>query len=264
MLKPGFKSTSEKSNFAQTCNLLSQYLKERGNLGDLSLGITRKPEPKENPERSLPAATTKDLLTKMEINSTEALRQNAVAPSNAQPMEFLPQLDCFRPSNSIDVAANNSRKPALKEPATMAQMTIFYAGQVLVLNDFPADKAREIVALVSKGSSNTSSGFVSAPGMDKVNSGRSMSPESTVLVAKSEKNTAQERHQQQPHEIASDLPIARRASLHRFFEKRKDRVAAKAPYQVNPLPRAPPKPEESNPWIELMEGESAKQLELKL
>ena len=33
----------EKSNFAQTCNLLSQYMKEKGSL---SLEMTRKPEPK--------------------------------------------------------------------------------------------------------------------------------------------------------------------------------------------------------------------------
>lgn len=83
-------------------------------------------------------------------------------------------------------------------------MTIFYAGQVLVLNDFPADKAREIIALASKGSSiNISSGFVSASGMDKVNSRRSMAPESTV-EATSEKNTTNERLQQRPdHGIAS-------------------------------------------------------------
>lgn len=29
----------EKSSFSQTCSLLSQYLKEKGSLGDLSLGI---------------------------------------------------------------------------------------------------------------------------------------------------------------------------------------------------------------------------------
>ncbi|KAF5466352.1 hypothetical protein F2P56_016283 [Juglans regia] len=135
----------------------------------------------------------------------------------------LQSLNCFSFFLKLSVFFYGIRKLALKEPVTIAQMTIFYAGQILVLNDFPADKAREIVALASKGSSNTSSGFVSASGMDKVNSGRSMAPESTVLVATSEKNTTQERLQQQPHEIASDLPIARRASLHRFFAKRKDR-----------------------------------------
>ena len=40
-------------------------------------------------------------------------------------------------------------------------MTIFYAGQVFVFNDLPADKADEVVALARKRSSNIS-GSVSA------------------------------------------------------------------------------------------------------
>ena len=38
------------------------------------------------------------------------------------------------------------------EPET-AQMTIFYNGQVMVFNDFPADKAKEIMLLAGQGSS---------------------------------------------------------------------------------------------------------------
>lgn len=36
-----------------------------------------------------------------------------------------------------------------------AQMTIFYGGQVIVLDDFPADKAKEIMLLAAMGSSST-------------------------------------------------------------------------------------------------------------
>lgn len=35
-----------RSNFSQTCSLLSQYLKEKGSFGDLSLGLTHNSEPK--------------------------------------------------------------------------------------------------------------------------------------------------------------------------------------------------------------------------
>ncbi|ONK71117.1 uncharacterized protein A4U43_C04F4890 [Asparagus officinalis] len=58
-------------------------------------------------------------------------------------------------------------------------------------------------------------------------------------------------------EGVSDLPIARKASLHRFFEKRKDRINAKAPYQVNKVkdssatPFTTPKEEENQPWLGL-------------
>ena len=34
----------EKSNFSLTCSLLSQYIKEKGTFGDLSLGMTCSPE----------------------------------------------------------------------------------------------------------------------------------------------------------------------------------------------------------------------------
>ncbi|XP_050285237.1 protein TIFY 10B-like isoform X2 [Quercus robur] len=250
----------EKSNFAQTCNLLSQYMKEKGSL---SLEMTRKPEPKENPQT--PVATTMDLLTNLE-NSGEALRQNAVAPaSNVQPMDFLQKLGVC-PSNPTEMATNkaDSRKPATMEAVT-AQMTIFYRGQVLVFDDLPAEKAREIITVATKGSSSVSNGFVSTPAsiMEKVRSRSPMASESNVVAAYERNTTTKERVQQQPRAIGSDLPIARRASLHRFFEKRKDRAAANAPYQVNPSSPAAPKPEESIPWIKVG-VQSSNQLELKL
>lgn len=79
-------------------------------------------------------------------------------------------------------------------------MTIFYAGQILVFNDIPADKAREIVALASRGSSYTS-------GMDKVNSGSYTVPASNI-AATSQRNTAQERLQQQSQAIDSGNCLA--------------------------------------------------------
>lgn len=45
-------------------------------------------------------------------------------------------------------------KPATAEPEK-AQMTIFYGGQVIVFNDFPVDKAKEVMLLASKGSSQS-------------------------------------------------------------------------------------------------------------
>ncbi|WOG99101.1 hypothetical protein DCAR_0518449 [Daucus carota subsp. sativus] len=116
----------EKSSFAQTCNLLSHYLKEKGSLRDLNLGIN---------------------------------------------------------GEAADTGAESEHKNG--------QMTIFYEGQVLVFDEISSVKAQQVMQLASK----------SAP---QVN---------TTKMVRNSKSPAS----------ASDLPIARRASLHRFLSKRKDR-----------------------------------------
>ncbi|XP_023527028.1 protein TIFY 10b-like [Cucurbita pepo subsp. pepo] len=160
----------EKSSFAQTCNLLSQYLKEKR-----SLGITPRIEPKDEFPTARPPAIM-NLLTNMEN------------PGEKEAVGLFP-------------------------PPSATQMTIFYCGKVLVFNDLPSEKAEEIMTMAGKGivpSSRSAATVVS----DKV----------------TEPVTTRE---QPPTKVSGDLPIARRASLHRFFEKRKDRVTARAPYQVN-------------------------------
>ncbi|KAL1566840.1 protein TIFY 10A-like [Salvia divinorum] len=95
---------------------------------------------------------------------------------------------------------NPSETKAEKE---IGQMTIFYAGKVIVLNDIPAEKAKEIINLA------------------------------TNYPAVS------------PIPLGSDLPIARKNSLARFLEKRRDRVAGAAPYQASkPAVKA-------EPWLEM-------------
>jgi jasmonate ZIM domain-containing protein len=77
--------------------------------------------------------------------------------------------------------------------AAHAQMTIFYGGRVLVLEEVPADMASELlrVAAAAAGAAPRASGVAA----DR------------------------------------DLPMARKASLQRFMEKRKGRASARgAPY----------------------------------
>ncbi|XP_022148111.1 protein TIFY 11B-like [Momordica charantia] len=148
----------EKSSFAQTCNLLSQYLKEKR-----SLGVTRiEIEPKDEVSTVGRPAAIRNLLTNMES----------------------------------------------PEEKGSGQMTIFYGGKVVVFNDLPPERAEEIMAMAGKGTATTLSSRSAAAG--------------------------EQLHPQPQAKAQGDLPIARRASLHRFFEKRKDRAAARAPYQVNP------------------------------
>lgn len=102
------------------------------------------------------------------------------------------------------------------------QMTIFYGGQVLVVDDISAVKAQQVMQLASKSVSpvKTSTGFV-IPSSNTTkfveNRGNSVSSASGSV------ESSQNEIKQQWQPIVSEMPIARRASLHRFLSKRKDR-----------------------------------------
>lgn len=227
------------SNFSQTCSLLSQYLKEKGTLGDLTLG---------GPEMLRRAAA--------------ANQMNFAAPRPVKSMDLFPQQagSGYTKEDAARVAADSTEaKSATKEPEA-AQMTIFYAGQVIVFNDFPADKAKEVMLMASKGSPHN----YTLPDTPNLSNARNAYAPETV------KNRVDPvlSHGLPPHHPAinmiqacltglpeptvSDLPIARRNSLHRFLEKRKDRITAKAPYPTTGSPATPPsKPAESKSWLTL-------------
>ncbi|MFS7955719.1 putative transcription factor TIFY family [Helianthus anomalus] len=84
-------------------------------------------------------------------------------------------------------------------------MTLFYQGQVLVLDGIPADRARDLM-LMAKNRVEKSKPKLLPPVVD---------------VSRS-KGLIKEDVQQAKD---SDLTIARRASLHKFLAKRKDRGA---------------------------------------
>ncbi|KAA0053514.1 hypothetical protein IC582_008306 [Cucumis melo] len=191
----------EKSSFAQTCNLLSQYLKEKR-----SLAITPRIEPKDEFPTTRPPVVM-NFLTNMEIPDEK----------------------------SASVAAADSIPPAA-EPPSATQMTIFYDGKVLVFNDLPSERAEEIMAMAGKG----------------------IAPSSRSIATAVSDNGGE----QPLTKVSSDLPIARRASLHRFFEKRKDRVAARGPYQVNL--QASSKPSGESYRLKKGNEQSSKQFDLNL
>ncbi|CAK7356488.1 unnamed protein product [Dovyalis caffra] len=104
------KAQDQISSFAKKCNLLSQYLKERGSFGDISLGINGKAPEVTGPETSGSPATTLNLFTNAE-NSSDPItsRQKALESANmAKSVDLFPQFVGFGPSNSTEGAINKA------------------------------------------------------------------------------------------------------------------------------------------------------------
>ncbi|RWW10048.1 hypothetical protein GW17_00026432 [Ensete ventricosum] len=99
------------------------------------------------------------------------------------------------------------------------QLTIFYAGKVMVFDDFPAAKAKDLMQMASNESIAAQKISFSAP-----RAAASPSKLDSMLAAASGSQSMAAPSPDSPSKTsASDMPIARRNSLHRFLEKRKDR-----------------------------------------
>ncbi|KAL3623572.1 hypothetical protein CASFOL_032388 [Castilleja foliolosa] len=210
--------TGGRSNFSQTCSLLSQYLKAKGSFGELSLGLT--PHTSES-------KGTMDFLPMVENQKTG---QDSGPGIMKMDMNMLPQLIGEETLYKSDCCMRSQKE--------IGQMTIFYAGQVVVLDDFPADKAKNIIMLASK----SSAAFAPPRTAQKP-------ADSTVGLGSPDIFSAFGLQERAPH-ATSDLPIARKNSLARFLEKRKGRIIASAPYQAS-KPTTPFKPVKTEPWLEL-------------
>ncbi|TVU30923.1 hypothetical protein EJB05_22576, partial [Eragrostis curvula] len=122
-------------------------------------------------------------------------------PAASRPVVALPLMPGADLSSSAQEEYQEAG-PAPASGATQPQLTIFYGGRVLVLDDVPADKAAELLRLAA------SSAAAPAKGAG--------------------------RHEQVLPPANDDVPMARKASLQRFMEKRKGRVAARAAPYLRP------------------------------
>uniref|UniRef100_A0A1J3ISI8 Protein TIFY n=1 Tax=Noccaea caerulescens TaxID=107243 RepID=A0A1J3ISI8_NOCCA len=229
------RSFSRKPSFSLTCSRLSQYLKENGSFGDLSLGMACKPE-----VNGTFGSSSRQPTTTMSLFPCEASNMDSMAAAqDVKPKNLFPPQSSFSSSSSSlakeDVLKMSQTRSVKPEPQT-APLTIFYGGQVIVFNDFSAEKAEELMNLASKGAANnvnTNIQSVYTPNIAKnqteIRSNMAPIPNQVPHLMKT---ATQEPIQSASTAMACELPIARRASLHRFLAKRKDRVTSKAPYQL--------------------------------
>ncbi|XP_074577995.1 protein TIFY 10b-like [Curcuma longa] len=207
-----------KSQFSLTCSRLSQYLKENGSFGSISLGMAPRTLHHQPKEKS-GAPTTLSLLPGVDVSTED---QFNTEKNTLKSMELFPQHAGF------DFPA---KAPSSTKEAEKAKLTIFYDGKVLVFDDFPEEKVRDLIQMAGRDSNLAAQKFASATGSQ---------PPAPVQKPAAQPNV-------------SDMP--RKNSLHRFLEKRKDRINTKAPYQVHgggsPAPEVAGKPEDGQAWLGL-------------
>uniref|UniRef100_A0A0E0M791 Protein TIFY n=1 Tax=Oryza punctata TaxID=4537 RepID=A0A0E0M791_ORYPU len=125
-------------------------------------------------------------------------RTATAAAAAVRPLPLMPGAD-------VASADEREEESGAAASAAAAQMTIFYGGRVLVLDECPADRAAALLRLAASSRGAAPSGV----------SRDDLAGTSTATAAE-----------------AADLPVARKASLQRFMEKRKGRLAARGqPYR---------------------------------
>ncbi|XP_019085322.1 PREDICTED: protein TIFY 11B-like isoform X2 [Camelina sativa] len=201
----------EKSNFSQRCSLLSRYLKEKGSFGNINMGLARKSDLELAGNFDLKGQ--QDVIKKAETSGTRSF-------------DLIQKLSKGEASTSSGGKAIDIIDLSEPEPG-YSQLTIFFGGKVMVFNEFPEDKAKEIMQVAAKEanhvahveSKNTQNGM-------NLDMDMSISSKSNVIIPDlneptSSGNNEDQQTEQQQHQGVER--IARRASLHRFFAKRKDR-----------------------------------------
>ncbi|XP_039041205.1 protein TIFY 3B-like [Hibiscus syriacus] len=123
-----------------------------------------------------------------------------------------------------------------------SQLTIFYNGSICVFDAIPAEKVREIMLIAATAAAAATN---SVDMKNVATDCATTSPALTRSPSLQSTATALASPQAQVHPVnrpafckLQELPIARRHSLQRFFEKRRDRLVNRNPYPNPSTPKS--------------------------
>ncbi|XP_050371694.1 protein TIFY 3B-like isoform X2 [Argentina anserina] len=133
-----------------------------------------------------------------------------------------------------NIKSNRNKPSAISIPTRApAQLTIFYAGSVSVFDAVTAEKVRELLIAAAAAAAekvidvkNSGNSCPSSPQI-QTGSNSSTAPSSPVVQLYPDQNSS-------ICKLQAEFPIARRHSLQRFLEKRRDRLGSKSPYPASP------------------------------
>lgn len=179
------------SRFAVTYGLLRQYMKEQGGSGAT---------------RCLASAVGVGLMPETDAAAAAA----EATEERTTVLELFPQ--------QAGTLKDEQQRKRKERADGRAPLTIFYGGKMVVFDDFPAEKAEELMQLA--GSGNAAQDALGQPSL-------------------------------------TDMPLARKVSLKRFLEKRKNRLTAADPYPAAAATAAasesstkpPAVKDEGAPWV---------------
>ncbi|RVW75886.1 Protein TIFY 3B [Vitis vinifera] len=159
---------------------------------------------------------------KTNVDESETIKRSPLRPlmapkfgggsprlSSLLEQELLPGLRC----DNIISDSSDDKFPG-------AQLTIFYAGTINVYDHITMDKVQTILHFARESSSPTNSEAMKIPKKDPTiapshPSGLPSSADYKLVIFDT---------------LANDFPIARKSSLQRFLEKRRDRITSRSPY----------------------------------